>query len=476
MTTHPITLSKSDFLLYCDAPRHLWAKKHNQITQQSSPFAQLLGEQGYAVEELGKEYLQQVLLAANPGWQLLWQQTYTDGSFQSRVDGLIYKPESGSVDLVEIKSSTGVAKEHIYDVTFQALILACQFSLDHVYILHLNKDYTLSATLDPAQLFLLDDVSEKVESLKDDAEILRQGALEVSQAVSPDEIESCWSPKDCPCPDLCHPNLPEFSIFDIPRLSKPKKQELLDAGITAARDIPDSFGLNPKQKLVRERARTNSEHLNRSALRTELERLAYPLYFLDYETCNSAIPRYPGYHPQQQIVFQYSLHRLDRADGEPVHREHLSASCEEPSLSLLEQLSTDIGDHGTVVVWNKTFEMTRNKDMGLISPQYAGFLEVLNQRIYDLGEIINQGIYLHPGFKGSWSIKHLLPVMVPELSYADLAIHQGDQASIAWWQICFGQLPEDEKEKLKEALLCYCHLDTLAMVEIYKRLWLLAIG
>ena len=185
---------------------------------------------------------------------------------------------------------------------------------------------------------------------------------------------------------------------------------------------------------------------------------------------------YPGYHPQQQIVFQYSLHRLDQPDGEPVHREHLSASCEEPSLSLLEQLSTDIGDHGTVIVWNKTFEMTRNKDMGLISPQYAGFLENLNQRIYDLGEIINQGIYLHPGFKGSWSIKHVLPVMVPELSYADLAIHQGDQASIAWWQICFGQLPEDEKEKLKAALLCYCHLDTLAMVEIYKRLWLLAIG
>ena len=122
MTTHPITLSKSDFLLYCDAPRHLWAKKHNQISQQSSPFAQLLGEQGYVVEELGKEYLDQVLLAANPGWQLTWQGTYTDGAFQSRVDGLIYKPESGLVDLVEIKSSTGVDKEHIYDVTFQALI------------------------------------------------------------------------------------------------------------------------------------------------------------------------------------------------------------------------------------------------------------------------------------------------------------------------------------------------------------------
>ena len=241
MTTHPITLSKSDFLLYCDAPRHLWAKKHNQISQQSSPFAQLLGEQGYVVEELGKEYLDQVLLAANPGWQLTWQGTYTDGAFQSRVDGLIYKPESGLVDLVEIKSSTGVDKEHIYDVTFQALILAYQFSLDHVYILHLNKDYTLSATLDPGQLFILEDVSEKVESLKDDVEILRHGALEVSFFASPDGIQPCWSPKDCPCPDLCHPNLPEFSIFDIPHLSKPKKQRT--AGCRAS--LPPAISPTP---------------------------------------------------------------------------------------------------------------------------------------------------------------------------------------------------------------------------------------
>jgi hypothetical protein len=388
MSTDPSTISKSDFMLFCEAPRHLWAKKHSLLHSELSPFAELLIRQGYSVEELAQDYLAQTVLAANPGWQLIWQETYADGAYQVRVDGLIFKPETGAYNLYEIKSSTGVDKEHIYDVTFQALILDHQLTLDQVYIIHLNKEYTLYEALDLSQLFILEDVSEKVEALKSDVDILRQAALEVVLTDSLDGIEPCWSPNDCPCPQLCHANLPDFSIFDIPRLSKLKKQELLDAGITAARDIPDSFGLNPRQNLVRERARTNTEHLNRSALHTELERLAFPLYFLDYETCNSAIPMYPGYHPQQQIVFQYSLHRLDRPDGEPVHREHLSASCDEPSLSLLEQLSTDIGDHGTVIVWNKAFEATRNKDMGLISPQYAGFLENLNQRIYDLGEII----------------------------------------------------------------------------------------
>jgi len=120
--------------------------------------------------------------------------------------------------------------------------------------------------------------------------------------------------------------------------------------------------------------------------------------------------------------------------------------------------------------------MTRNREMAAISAQYAAFLEDLNQRIYDLGEIINQGYYLHPGFKGSWSIKNVLPVMVPELSYHDLAINKGDLASITWWKICFGQLSPAEKDQLTRDLLCYCELDTLAMVEIYKRLRALAFG
>ena len=475
---HPAdcTISKSDFLLYCEAPRHLWAAKHGLLQGEISPFVELLIQQGYSLEELARMYLAQSILAPNPGWRLDWQHPCEDGPFFARADALIYKPDSRSYDLYEIKSSTGVDQEHLVDVAFQALVLSARLKLDRLYILHLNKEYSRAEDLDLPGLFLAEDVSEKVVKLLPEVGEARQRALQVTLAADPAGLEGCLDAKNCPCPDLCHPNLPEFSIFDIPRLSKPKKQELLAAGITAARDIPDSFQLNPKQGLVRERARTNTEHINRSALRAALAGLAFPLYFLDYETCISAIPLYPGYHPQQQIVFQYSLHRLERPDGEAVHREHLSSGCEEPSRSLLAQLRADIGDHGTIIVWNKTFEMTCNKKMGEIHPEYATFLENLNQRIYDLGEIINQGIYLHPGFKGSWSIKNVLPVMVPELSYGDLAIHKGDQASNAWWQICFGQLPQDEKEKLKAALLCYCHLDTLAMVEIYRRFLALAAG
>jgi len=114
--------------------------------------------------------------------------------------------------------------------------------------------------------------------------------------------------------------------------------------------------------------------------------------------------------------------------------------------------------------------MTMNKEMAKLHPEYATFLEQLNERIYDLGDIVNLGYYLHPGFKGSWSIKHVLPVMVPDLSYKGMAIGKGDQASMAWWNMTFGQVGQREKEQLTEALLRYCELDTLAMVEIYRKL------
>jgi hypothetical protein len=216
-------------------------------------------------------------------------------------------------------------------------------------------------------------------------------------------------------------------------------------------------------------ARTNSEHLDKNSLCSELNKIEFPVYFLDYETCISAIPYYDGYHPQQQIVFQYSLHRMDKANLEPIHTGFISITDGDPSVHLLEHLSAEIGNVGTVIVWNKSFEMTMNKDMAKLHPEYTEFLEQVNNRIYDLGEVVNQGYYLHPGFKGSWSIKHVLPVMVQELSYKDLAINKGDQASMAWWKVTFGQLSEEEIKQITESLHVYCGLDTLAMVEIYKR-------
>ena len=386
------------------------------------------------------------------------------------MDGLVFKPKSNTYDLYEIKSSTGVDKDIVYDVAFQAVILAKQISIDHYYVLHLNKDYIRSGELDLTALFIAEDISDKVKVLMPEVELLRGEALRVAQLSDPNQAEHCLSPNECPCPALCHPELPDFSIYDVPRLTRIKKLQLLERGIMAAKDIPTSFDLNPKQRLVVDRARLDKEHIDSKAIIAEFEKIAFPLYFLDYETCISAIPQYDGYHPQQQIVFQYSLHKLEKQGGESFHYEHISLVEGDPTLPLLERLKDDIGNSGTVIVWNKSFEMTMNKEMAKLHPEYTAFLGQLNERIYDLGDIVNLGYYLHPGFKGSWSIKHVLPVMVPELSYKGMVIGKGDQASMAWWNMTFGQVDQREKEQLTEALFRYCELDTLAMVEIYRKL------
>jgi hypothetical protein len=467
-------ISKSDFLLYCDAPRHLWAKKHGMIEQSISEFDQHLAEEGNRVEALAQEYLSSVWIHHQPGKELEWQQTYTDGQFEARLDALVYKAHTSTYDLYEIKSSTSVDKDIVYDVTFQAVILEKHIHVDHYYVLHLNKDYIRSGDLELSALYVAEDITEKVSALKPEVVLLRGEALRIAQLKDPEESEHCLAPKDCPCPEICHPDLPEFSIYDIPRLNRVKKLQLLENGIRAAEDIPESFDLNPKQRLVMNMAKTGQEHVDPKGITVELEKMSYPIWFLDYETCICAIPQFDGYHPQQQIVFQYSLHRLEKSRGELQHMGHIAITPGDPSLSILEHLSADLNSEGTIIVWNKSFEMTMNRDMAIVHPEFALFLEDLNKRIYDLGELINQGMYLHPGFKGSWSIKNVLPVMVKELTYEGLAIGKGDQASMAWWNMTFGHLDEQEKEDLTEALMHYCELDTLAMVEIFKRIQTLA--
>ena len=464
-----ISLTKSDFLLFLEVPRHLWAEKHGLIVRAPSIFDISMMNQGYEVEALAREYLEKCHL--NPGEGLVFQNPFTDGYFTVRTDALIYKPATDSYDLYEVKSGTSIDKKNIYDVTYQFLILKKQIKLDRVFILHLNREYIRYSTLDLAELFVAEDVTGKVLELEDEVDQLRNIALETAHQPSDEGTQPCFNPKSCLCHDICHPGLPEYSIFDIPRLTKEKKTELLSQGIIDIEDVPKSFTLTSKQRQIVDIAQSNQEFVNRESIQKEFQSFSFPFYFLDYETYLSAIPKCDGYRPQQQMVFQYSLHKMESLNGNIRHTEHLAITKDDPSESLIEQLWEDIGDKGTVFVWNKSFEMTRNKELSIIHPQYASFLEDLNNRIYDLGDFISHGFYLHPKFKGSWSIKDVLPVMVPELSYDGMKIGKGDQAMMIWWEMVNDKMSRDDAEKAKTALLEYCKLDTWAMVRICEILF-----
>ncbi|TLN12930.1 DUF2779 domain-containing protein, partial [bacterium] len=338
-----VKITKSDFNLFREAPRHLWAKKHGRIEQPLSEFIQHLSEDGYAVERLAMEYFNALYLPRHPGVELRAQQTFSDGPFEARVDVLLFDRADGSYSLYEIKSSNEPNKDHLYDLAFQAAIVLAALPVTRFFLMHLNKEYIRGGELDLAQLLCADDVTDDVLALLPEIASLRAEALHAAQQSDPNLLGFCLAPRDCPCPGVCHPDLPEFSIYDIPFLGKPKKMELIEQGIRAARDIPDGFGLNAKQWLVVERARTNNEHLDRARLKAELGGLRFPLWFLDYETCISAVPLFDGYHSQQQVVFQYSLQRLDQPGDEALPGGYLSLGAGDPAGGLLERLSAELG-------------------------------------------------------------------------------------------------------------------------------------
>ena len=306
--------------------------------------------------------------------------------------------------------------------------------------------------------------SKIVKKLKATVEDLMYQALNVINTESPDRIEGCLNPKTCPCPDLCFPNLPKKSIFNIPYLSHRRKRELIDSKIIDINDISDELPLNPMQRKIVNAIKTNKLYLDKTKLKEFLNSFVFPIYFLDYETYPLAVPIYNKYKTYQQMVFQYSLHIVNK-DGTTEHKEYLETETGDPSRNLIKKLQEDIGETGSVVSWNKTFECGRNEDMARLYPEHAEFLKDANKRMIDLADFINKEMYIHPDFLGSWSIKNVLPVMVPELSYKKLKVNKGDQAMLTWWKM----VNSKDKKEAKD-LLEYCGLDTLAMVKIWEEL------
>jgi hypothetical protein len=171
------------------------------------------------------------------------------------------------------------------------------------------------------------------------------------------------------------------------------------------------------------------------------------------------------------MVFQWSLHVVFEAGGGAVHLEFLSDGTDHPALEFAQALHNAIPpDGGTVLVWNKSFEMARNRELSQMYPHFESFFTDLNDRVYDLMEIFQQHHFVHPEFKGSSSIKNILPVLAPHLSYANLEINHGMLASIRWFELITGKIPASEKDSVLKNMRQYCKLDTLAMVEVYNYL------
>jgi hypothetical protein len=465
-----MNLTKTDFLLFLEAPMHLWAKTHDQFeTRWRTPYEEFLLRQGQCIESLAKAYLEGPFLAEHPGCQISWQPSFEDGLYQIRADALIQDPRTEAWDLYEVKSATSVRRQHALDLTFQVLLLEGVLDLRHVHILHLNRDYQQSTNLDLKTFFTTSEVSAQVEKTREEVEKARRAAREIIVAPQPHPDWACTKPETCPCAHLCHTNLPKNPIYNIPRIGK-KARELRRQGIRAMEEIPEEFPLNPKQKRHLAAVRKQQAVVDVDAIRKSLADLRYPLHFLDYETFNPAVPLYPSYRPYEPVIFQYSLHRVDAPGEAPQHFEALVTEVCDPAPRIAASLLSHIQPRGSVVVWNKSFEARCNQELAAHHPEEAETLLALNGRLFDLMLPFRNAHYVHPDFHGSASLKAVLPVLCPDLDYANLNISKGEDAMLTWWQLQQSGADTDpaERAEMEAALRAYCQRDTLALVAVWR--------
>jgi predicted RecB family nuclease len=200
-----------------------------------------------------------------------------------------------------------------------------------------------------------------------------------------------------------------------------------------------------------------------------MKALKYPLYFMDFETVNPAIPRFKGMRPYQQIPFQWSVHILKEAGGEPEHHEFLATDANDPRREFITSLLPILGKSGSIVVYCQAFEERRLAELATWFPEFAERIKKIQSRLWDLLPVIRNNVY-HPAFAGSYSLKYVLPALVPQLTYVGMQVADGQAAGITWESLGRGCLDQSERKITRKALLDYCALDTEAMVRLVEQL------
>jgi len=486
-------LSKSEYMMFLKHPAWLWLKKHDPDKLPPVDAAtQAIFDTGHEFEQYAeKQFLDGVRLGFNnyDEYKSLPKRTQEalDGGaktiFQGRFEcgqltficDILQVVSDKTVDLYEIKSSTSAKPEHEFDLAFQSVVLEdCGYTVRNISVIHVNNQYVRKGDIEADKITSTTDVTEKTKSKRELTRKYIDEALKVANSVTIPDI----SPR--------HARLGTFpewldiyrslkdvesdSIYDLCSIGAKNAGELEELGICKLVDIPEDFKLSAKQALQLKATKIGEPIIDKAKIQEFLGQLVFPLYFFDYETMMSLIPCFDDMKPYKQYPFQYSLHVLESPDAELKHFEYLHKDNTNPIKDLSKTLKSQIGDKGSVITWNMKFEKGCNDLIGSILPEYEEFYKKLNERIVDLMIPFSNGYYADKRFKGSASIKNVLPVLVPELSYKTLGIQEGTAAQRLWMDaVLYGKL-DDTKEQILGDLIEYCGLDTYAMVEIYRRL------
>ena len=521
-------LSKSRYTAFCQCPKNLWLKVYKPEEALVDEGLQSRFEQGNDIGNLAKGYfgpyvevtttkddgspdsvamVEKTKLEMDRCTSNICEASFTfEGNYcavdilRKTADGwAIYEVKSTSFPLFNEKQTK--LEKYAPDIAYQKWVLTqCGVNVTGTYLVCLNSDYVRHGELDIQQLFVINDMKEMVENeyLKVPARVNQaMKVINNEQEPEADLSECCMKPYKCAFWDYCKlkHHVPTPSVFDVyggqgrGGFTFKKKLDCYHQGLVAFEDLRTK-DIGPIQNMQIEAALTGKEFVNPEGIRKFLDRLSYPLYFLDFETMQDAVPRYDGAKVYAQITFQYSLHIKERESVSTfvdagklkytktanyiTHREFLAPSDgSDPRRPLAEQLCRDIPMDACTLAYNKMFEYGRIRELAALYPDLAPHLLNIADNIKDLIDPFRAGDYYVPAMGGSFSIKSVLPALFPDepsLNYHNLddrCQNGGDAMTI------FPRIKDMESEEAKasrQALLNYCKLDTWAMVKVWERL------
>ena len=500
-------LTKSSYLLGLQCPKLLWVRVNDkeripepdELAQQKFSIGNIIGEYAKKVFEEGidlaglgfKENIEATKKELDKKVPLFEAGFLIDNLF-SRADVLFpvgnsSKDDSGEPewDIIEVKSATKVKDVNIHDVSFQKYVYEkAGLKIRKCFLMHINNEYVKDGEIEPKEFFVQTDITEKVEEFSEGIKERIENMIKIIE--SEDEPNCsigvyCSDPYDCPIKEECWKDVPEDSIFDFYRMFSKKKFELYESGIKKINEVPDSIKLNDKQKIQKLLANNGNKHIEPDKIKSFLDNLKYPIYYLDFETINPAIPKFDGMKPYQRIPFQFSLHIQESKDSELKHISFLAEGTNDPRPKFLQELKDNLEEEGDILVYNQSFEKGVLKECCEGFPEFQEWLDKnIIPRIKDLWDVFRNFWYYDSKQKGSASIKYVLPVM-SDLSYKEMDIKNGALASYEYERVTFESPRDDsgepkivnskEMKKIRDALEKYCELDTRAEIEIINKLY-----
>lgn len=493
MTIAPTrVLSKSKLIAFRQCPKRLWLEIHGPKMLPPDAQIQARFDAGHAVGKIAQTLYDpkgrgEVFDPVNEGYdevisrtqdllqtsRPLFEAGFTSSGARAYVDGLLPLRRNGQKvwRLLEVKSSTKSKNVYLDDIAIQAFVLrAAGVPLHSAALVHINNEWVYPGGEDYEGFLKEVDVTESAYAMEEEVKTwIAQAHKVASKRKAPDiDIGSqCNDPYPCAFLAYCQRDQvpPAHPVSQLPKKSQALKHWIEANSVADMRDVPDHL-LNPQQLRVKSHTLAGTAFFDAAASAKALAAHKLPAYFLDFESIQMTVPIWKGNRPFQQVLFQFSLHRLSRT-GALTQMEFLDLSGKDPSLKIANALIDACGTSGPVFVYS-AFESTGIGELARRFPKLAPALLAIKARLVDLLPVA-RAHYYHPDQCGSWSIKSVLPTIAPDLRYDALdSVQNGGAAMLAYLEAIDAGTPKARKDEIQKQLLNYCGLDTLAMVRLWK--------